>query len=310
MQITVRRLGRVFGAEMGPDWMCSHAAYPAPLMLAETRLRVFLVARDGQNRGQVGYVDVDPTDPLRVRDVSGTPCLGPGGPGAFDDRGISIGSVHRVGDEIRLYYMGWNRAADVPFRNAIGLAVARDGEGRQFEKAFDGPLLDRSRFDPYTLSYPYVVPPGDGGAWTMYYGTCRAGGTDEANMHHVLTRAIGMDGIDWRPTGEDTLGLEPGEYGLSRPWIWRTGGVTLMFYAIRRTEYSIGVSLMDPDTGRFRRVTSDLMGAGGAGWESAATCYPALVRAGGRTLLFYNGNGYGRTGLGVAEVRFSQETAP
>ncbi|MEM0987905.1 MAG: hypothetical protein AAGK00_03445 [Pseudomonadota bacterium] len=300
----IRRLGRVFGAEMGPDWMVSHAAYPAPVLLSPDRLRVYLVARDAQGRGQVGFIDLDPADPLRVLAVSPEPCLGPGGLGAFDDRGISIGSVHQVGDEIRLYYMGWNKAADVPFRNAIGLAVARDRQGLRFERIFEGPLIDRSRFDPFTLSYPFVVVPSGEAPWTLYYGTSRAGGTDEAAMQHVLTRATGTDGIDWRPTGETVVGLEPGEYGLSRPWLWQASGRTWMLYAIRRAEYTIGLSVQEPATGAFRRVSSDLMGPGRAQWEDRASCYPALVQAGGRTLLFYNANGYGLTGLGVAEVTF------
>jgi hypothetical protein len=31
-------------------------------------------------------------------------------------------------------------------------------------------------------------------------------------------------------------------------------------------------------------------------------CYAAIVPSKGRWLMFYNGNGYGRTGVGVAEL--------
>ena len=63
--------------------MASHAAYPSPLKIAPDRLRIFLVARDSENRGNVGYVDIDPDDPLSCRDVSQKPCLDPGPEPAF-----------------------------------------------------------------------------------------------------------------------------------------------------------------------------------------------------------------------------------
>ncbi|MEM7058120.1 MAG: hypothetical protein AAF557_11065 [Pseudomonadota bacterium] len=292
----VRRLGRIFGSEMGPDWMVSHAAYPAPVLLQD-RLRLFLVARDYDNRGQVGFIDLDQSDPLRVLGVSEQPCLTPGALGAFDDRGISIGCVHSQGGQMRMYYMGWNKAADVPFRNAIGMAVSTD-DGLNFQRAYEGPLIDRSRFDPYTISYPFVLSNGDG--WKMYYGTSRAGGADESKMDHILTSANSEDGIDWHPTGAVEVPLDVGEYGLSRPWVWTQDGQMSIYYSIRLAEYTIGVSVQRD--GAFQRVTDDLMGKSSDDWDGHASCYPALIRAAGRTLLFYNGDGYGRTGVGVAEV--------
>lgn len=294
------RLGRVFAAEQGRPWMASHAAYPTPLLLADGRLRVFFNTRDGENRGCLAWVDLDPANPLRMLDVADAPALLPGPLGTFDDRGLSNGTVHRIGGELWLYYMGWNKSADVPFRNAIGLAVSRDGEGRRFEKCFEGPLVDRSRFDPFTLSYPFVVPGTAGAPWHMYYGTSRAGGDREDNMLHALTEATSADGIDWRQTGRDFVALEPGEFGLSRPWVVELGGRAFLLYSIRRSLYTIGVSLLEPGRGGHRRVTQDLLGPAREAWDSDATCYPGVITLGGTTYMFYCGNGYGRTGFGLA----------
>ena len=38
-------------------------------------------------------------------------------------------------------------------------------------------------------------------------------------------------------------------------------------------------------------------------WESEMTCYPWVVDYQDRTYMFYNGNGYGETGIGWAELR-------
>ncbi|OXT02650.1 hypothetical protein B7H23_07120 [Notoacmeibacter marinus] len=282
--------------------MVSHAAYPTPVWLSDDHLRVFIVARDSDNRGSVGWVDLDPQDPTQVVAVSETPALRPGPTGTFYDRGISIGSIHRRPDgALWMYFLGWNKSADVPFRNSIGLAIDRSGRGDRFEPAFEGPLIDRSRHDPFTLSYPYTSPPqATGCRWHMLYGTSRGGGLDERQMQHALSEAWSSDGIDWSPTGRDVIPLEEGEYGLSRPWIFDALGARQVVFAIRRAQYTIGWSSWDPDAGIWHRQSRDLLGPG-AKWDGEATCYPAVTHLVGRILLFYNGNGYGRTGFGVAE---------
>ena len=93
-----QRLGRLFSAEAGPEWMHSHATYPAPLLLEDGRLRLFLVSRGADNRGRVGWIDLDPENPMKILGVSQRPALDAGSLGSFDDRGIAIGSVHWIGN--------------------------------------------------------------------------------------------------------------------------------------------------------------------------------------------------------------------
>jgi hypothetical protein len=298
--VRATRLGRIFAPEQASSWFVSHAAYPTPLLLEDGRIRVYFNTRDRKNRGCLAWLDLDARDPLRVLDIAAEPGLRPGLLGTFDDRGISNGSIHRIGDELWLYYVGWNKSADVPFRNAIGLAVSSDREGRYFDRAFAGPLVDRSRFDPYTLSYPHVVPGRPGQPWHMLYGSSRAGGDQEDSMQHVITEAISDDGIDWRPTGRDVVALEPGEFGLSRPWLMQTKQGSRLLFSIRRRQYTIGAAALDPDGGGCHRLTDDLLGSSGEDWDSEATCYPAVFNVGATSYLLYCGNGYGRTGFGLA----------
>lgn len=291
----LRRLGRVFGVEMKPGWMASHAAYPTPILLPNGRLRVLFNARDHLNRGHGAWLDLDPTDPLRITDICTGPSLAPGIVGAFDDRGVSFGSAVTTPEDLRLYYMGWNKSADVPFRNAIGAAFSRDG-GQSFERLFTGPLIDRSRFDPFTVSYPFVEPGVGEAPWRMFYGSSRAGGTREDDMVHSLTEAHSPDGLDWTPTGRDVVPLEDGEYGLSRPWIVND----TMLFSIRRGQYSIGAARRAAD-GSWRRISTDVLGPG-EGWDGSATCYPAVITVESRCYMFYCGDGYGKTGFGVALI--------
>lgn len=298
-----QRMGLIFSADQGPGWMKSHAAYPTPVLVSDEVLRIFMVARDGQNRGSVGYIDVLPDAPSKIIATSQEPCLGPGALGNFSDRGISIGSICKVNGELWLYYLGWNKSQDVPFRNSIGLAISKDGTGTTFAPAFEGPIVDRSRFDPYTLSYPFVEPPRDEqSTWQMYYGTSRNGGISEENMCHVLTTASSQNGIDWTPSGNDEIELETGEYGLSRPWLLKLEEDEFAFYSIRKEQYKIGLSKRDKQSGKWIRMSEDVLGASHNEWENEASCYPGIIQINQRIYMFYNGNQYGKTGIGLSEL--------
>jgi hypothetical protein len=39
-------------------------------------------------------------------------------------------------------------------------------------------------------------------------------------------------------------------------------------------------------------------------WDSDMICYTSLINLNGKKHLFYNGNGFGQTGFGYAEVNF------
>ena len=41
------------------------------------------------------------------------------------------------------------------------------------------------------------------------------------------------------------------------------------------------------------------------GWDSDMICYPHIVAVGNKYYMFYNGNGFGRSGFGYAELELS-----
>ena len=116
-----RKLGRIYnrlGAANGHN--------PTPPCRSQTIdpmiFRIIYTSRDAQNRSHVGWFEIDLGDPMSILDEIYT-TLGTGKPGAFDMDGVMASALISRGDEKRLYYIGWNRAVGIPFRNSIGLAV-------------------------------------------------------------------------------------------------------------------------------------------------------------------------------------------
>ena len=140
------------------------------------------------------FVDVAADAPARVIARPEKPCLLPGPCGHFDAAGVMPTSVIRVGDEIWMYFIGWTVRADVPYHNAIGLAVSNDG-GVTFERRFAGPIVGSTAIEPLFCSTADVVRTPEG--WKMWYASttewCDLNGKLEPRYH--LKYAESPDGM-------------------------------------------------------------------------------------------------------------------
>jgi len=292
-----RKLGRVFCPAGEQPWMATHAANPTPEVLDERTVRIYFSSRDAKQRSSIAWVDIDPREPLRAKRLASTPTLAPGPLGTFDDSGCSVGCVVRDGNTRLLYYMGWNLGVTVPWRNAIGLAVSTDGE--RFERISPAPVLDRSAVDPYTLSYPWVIE--QGGSWRMWYGSNLRWGGEKTDMDHRIKAAHSKDGRAW--SAEGTVAIEPAsaaEYAFARPCVVRDADRYRMWYAFRGEAYRIGYA-ESPDGVTWTRkdAQAGIEPTPGA-WDGESIEYPSVFDHGGHRYLLYCGDGYGRTGFGIA----------
>jgi hypothetical protein len=297
-----RRRGQLFTAEGQREWMVSHAANPVAEPRGGDVYRIYFGCRDRANRSHVGHIDVEWGDAPRLLDVAAEPDVAPGARGRFDDSGASMGCLVNDRDSAYLFYVGWNLGVTVPWRNSIGLAV-RTGPARGFIKHSPAPLLDRCAADPYTLSYPCILR--DEGRWRMWYGSNLSWGEGhETDMHHVIKYAESDDALHWRREGVVAINLElPGEYALCRPWVTHEAGLYRMWFCHRGPAYRVGYAESnDALTWRRRPGPLELDPAGGDAWDSEMVAYPFVFAHRGRHFLLYNGNRYGRTGFGFAEL--------
>ena len=221
-------------------WMRSHAALPVPLHLHDDVYRVYVSGRTERNQAQIGYIEVDLEDPAKTLRVSGEPVIRLGGLGAHDESGVTGACVVRAGDRLYQYYTGWSLMTTVPFVFHIGLAISEDG-GETFEKVSEGPVLGRSRMDPYLVASPSVLI--EDGAWRMWYvsGARWEDAVGGPKHYYHIRYAESRDGIDWRPTGRvciDFLGAE--EYAFGRPMVRKISDGYEMWDSVRGDADRIG----------------------------------------------------------------------
>lgn len=297
-----QKRGLIFRPDTSQVWMRSHASVPTPFQLDGSLCRVYFSSRDASSRSHVGFFDIDLNAPDRVIRTAPQPLLTPGPLGCFDGDGIYAECAVRHGTEVRLYTVGVTAGHIRPlFYASIGLAISGDA-GDSFTKHGCAPILMRSEHDPCLVTAPFVM--NDGGRWRMWYVSGIAW-TQEARglqSHYHVKYAESDDGISWRRDGRVCIDYAgPHETNIARLWVVREGDRYLGWYSASGPGgYRIGYA-ESPDGLVWTRL-DHLAGIAPSpsGWDSRAQAYPAVVRYGDRWFLFYNGNSFGRDGIGLA----------
>ena len=296
------KLTRIFSPDRNYEWMVSHAANPFAVHLTGDIFRIYFTSRDAKNRSFIGFADVDFANSYKVINISDKPVLSPGELGMFDDSGTALGCIMQVGSKTFLYYLGWNLKVTVPWLNTIGLAIYNE-EKKCFEKYSRAPLLDRSNEDPFSISYPGVLY--DSGKYKMWYGSNLAWGSTQDQMQHVIKYAESDNAIDWKRKNQVVLGFQyENEYALSKPFVLKTNSGFEMWYSFRGNgnikTYRIGYATSDDGLNWTRRDKEAGIDVSKNEWDSEMICYPSILSYKNQTFLLYNGNGYGKTGFGIA----------
>jgi len=301
--MTWRKLGHVFSPDGTRPWMRTHAANPFAERLAKNQFRIYFTARDDNSRSHVSFVDVEmENDKLHVYNVATEPVLAPGERGLFDDSGVTGCCLLTRGNERYLYYLGWNLGVTVPYRNAIGLAKWSERDER-FIKHGNAPVIDRSETDPFSISYPFVLQMQNG--LVMWYGSNLKWGEKHDDMNFVIKTATSDDGISWKRENHVAIRHEhENEYAIARPHVLYENGVYKMWYSFRGNglvnTYRIGYA-ESYDGFLWQRKDGEAgIDVSKEGWDADMICYPFIFDHQEKRYMLYNGNGYGKSGFGLA----------
>jgi hypothetical protein len=299
------KLGPVFALEGArPDWMRSHAYLPTALVLGDA-IRVFMAFRDEHNVGRMGWVDFSADGQFEVLGISERPCLDVGRPGAFDDNGVSPTAVVRDEDgALRCYYAGWQLTPRARYLLFTGAAASTD-DGLSFTRLSETPVFERSSDELIVRSGAFVAR--DRGVWKAWY----AAGSDlvqvggQATPTYDLAYMESADGLLWPPAGQKTLRPKaPDEFGFGRSFVEARDGLYHLWYSLRSRTYGYYIGYgVSADGQSWTRYEADggLMPSP-SGWDSEMVGFPSIVDTPAGRFMFYNGNGYGATGVGVARM--------
>jgi hypothetical protein len=280
--------------------MVSHLAMPCFRHLGGDRYRCFFSYRDANLRAHAGSVDLELSETAVTHSNACGDIIEMGSTGCYDEHGV-IPACFLPGEEpLSLLYNGRSQGETSPmFYAGIGLARAGTPEPT-FIKHAPVPVFDRNAFDPCFVLSPHVMR--HDGRFLMHYIACYSWDRVDGELHsnYEIRRAYSDNGIDWEPEGIAVLDRVAGERNVARPWLNQVGDGWHLWYSSSGDgyPYRIGRSRA-PDLLHWTREDEILS------FEflcdddfQEMQCYPTTLDWRDRTVLAFNGNRFGRDGIG------------
>jgi predicted GH43/DUF377 family glycosyl hydrolase len=287
--------------------MHSHACVPTALPPENGRIRLFFAPRNQNGQSIPSYIDLSADNPSELLEIGKEPIMQLGELGTFDDGGIMPCSIQKHKDDLYLYYVGWNPSVSVAYRNAVGLAISEDG-GKTFERAFKGAVVDRSATEPYFTASPCVLKLKD--TWHMWYasGTGFLVVNGRTEPLYKIKYAQSQDGKNWKRTNHTCIEPLDQYEANARPTVIFENGLFRMWFCFRgsfdyrdgQDSYKIGYAESKDGLSWTRKDDEAGISYSTKGWDSTMQTYPNVIRWKDTYLMFYNGNGFGKTGIGYA----------
>ena len=283
-------------------WLCSHAWVPTVDTSGSGNPRVYFAGRNTENLSQVGVFTLDPGAQCPVSEFGAQPLLTLGDLGHFDDSAVVPCCVVNHEGLLYLYYVGWNQGGRVPYYATLGLAISKDG-GHRFDKISRAPILDRNDVDPFFIASAFVRV--EAGVWRMWYTSNTAWSYRDGQLlpRYHIRYAESANGVHWDRKGLVAIDFaSTDEYAISRPWVVHEGGLYKMWYSHRGPAYRIGYAESGDGISWHRRDHEAGIDVAKEGFDSEMIEYAAVFDHQDRRWMIYNGNQFGRDGIGLASL--------
>ena len=284
----------------------TYAAVPVSLKINNHIIRIYYSSRNTNNHSVPFYFDYNLENQALISEPSELGIY-PGKIGEFDDSGVMPSSIVRLDENtIYMYYIGWNLGISVPFRNSVGLPKSQD-KGKTFTKMFNGPVLDRNHIEPHFSASNDVLIEND--QFRIWYLSCvkwEKIGDETRHYYHIKT-ATSKDGISWNRSGKVAIDFAyENEYAISVPTVLKEDGIYKMWFSYRggphSEKYTIGYAESSNGEDWERKDHLITINNSGENWDKEMICYPRVFQYKSETYMLYNGNSYGKTGIGILKL--------
>ena len=261
--------------------------------------RIYFTDRNEKNQNIANFIDVEPGNPAKVKTAKKT-ILQPGKPGDCDSAGVMPTAFYNN----NLYYIGWTLRQDVPYFNYTCVA-------QKYRENYVklGPVLSPTLNDPGysgTLGIyqsDYIL--------FGYYLSCVGWLPDENNKlqpSYNIKMATSLDGIRWNKLGKTAIDLEEDEAGISSATVIKKR-LYHMWFCVRKAK---NFRNKKENSYKIKHATSE----DGYTWtrdekyaifselefEKIMCAYPNVIVHEDKIHMFYNGDGFGQTGIAHATM--------
>lgn len=304
-QFKMQELLKIDFHDVAPDWAHSHVQVPTPFILKNGNLRVYFATRNTAGKSLTTYFDI--AKDFKILKYS-KPILQLGEIGTFDRDGVMVSSIIEISNQIYLYYTGWSVSSEVPYTTSVGLAISKDN-GSTFTRYSKGPILGIDQNNHLFTNTPYVSKINS--SYRCFYGSGLnwIERNNKWEPQYQIKEATSSDGINWKTTENHVISTLLELESNVRPWLIKINEEYHLYYCFRGTNdfrngtdsYNIAFAISkDLKSWSHPKVLHELQIFKEE--ELKMCAYPAVIEWNGRTLLFYNGNTFGKYSIYVIEI--------
>ena len=281
------------------SWVKTHLWVPTAYKLDNNKIIVFFAGRNEQNESDIGYFVYD-IDLKKVIKISKKPILKRGELGSFDDSAVIPSHIIKIGKKYFMYYVGWTRGYKVPFFSSIGLAISKNifGPYKKFGKA---EIIGRSDEDPFFVASCFVEKHKK--SFEMYY-TSNLSWKKKKNIampYYLIKKCTSTDGLNWKFNKSKIIDFKSKqEIAITRPWIIKYKNQKIMFFSCKKKYYKIHQASENKKKNWVRTSNNSLSDHSSHKFDNKSQEYCSIIKMKESYYMFYNGNDYGKEGVGLA----------
>tara|TARA_Y100000389_G_scaffold195806_1_gene227767 strand:- start:100 stop:1014 length:915 start_codon:yes stop_codon:yes gene_type:complete len=282
------------------SWVNSHLWVPTAYKLNQSKIIVFFAGRNYQNESDTGYFVYD-INLNKVVKISKKPVLSRGELGSFDDSAAIPSHVIKIGKKYLMYYVGWTQGKKVPFFSSIGLATSVNIYG-PYKKIGKAPIIGKTNEDPFFVATCFVEKKNN--LYEMYY-TSNLGWKKKKKKAfplYLIKRCTSRDGLNWKLNNSKIINFKnKDEVAITRPWIVEHKKQRIMFFSCKKKFYKIYTALENKKKNNWqRKLKISFSNNLNHKFDNKSQEYSSVVKIKNKYYMFYNGNDYGKEGIGIA----------
>lgn len=290
-----KKLGKIFSIKNYSNLLYSHSSYPT-LEKINNFIRVYFSSRDKKNTSRVFHFDFfkENKEIFFNKKLD----LNVGKTGTYNCDGVAPRSiVLNKNNEKLMYLIGWNKCYSFPYQLSIGLSFFNKNKWEDI-----GQILGRNKFDKIFVTSPFVIK--DENKFKMWYCSCTE--WKKNNPKYLIKYTESKNGIDWEISDQICIDYT---FASSIGWpmvIKNKKNEYIMYFSHRKdynfiknknNSYEIGKAISKNGV-NWELTDLSVLKKSKYGWDSKMICYSSIVD----NLMFYNGNGFGYSGIGLAEL--------
>jgi hypothetical protein len=231
----------------------------------------------------------------------------PGVLGGFDQHGIFPFHPYIVEDKyIVALTSGWKRMGNVDIDMSIGQAISLDG--RHFARNGYGPIISAGPNEPFLIGDPFVMKLSRHYFLFYIFGTKWTKCISRPERTYKIGRMISKNGLDFERinSGEQIIPDTIDDEAQAMPSVVKIQNLYHMFYCYRSTfdfrlggpnSYKLGHAI-SKDCKNWK-LDHSILPSTFPPWSQYMQCYPFATLIDNLVHIFYNGNDFGKQGIGL-----------